>query len=240
MLSREQLRWGIGVIIAVPVIAGFILVIRIGGAVSSIPVAVGKSVNVEGFARGLVNRAVDVGVAYEFRDDLLLIMEEHVHQSDLDPDEYDRWGLLRQIDEHREEAIDDLQTGESVLSIGGAIVSIALGAWFDIRYVGIGLTVVLLFFSILVVLRVVVTDLLSYRSREVRNDSIESLLLKRGWNETQINHGTSLVLASILLTASSSEWGYELGLRIVEQFGRASNPRDNNRYSAESLSDEQL
>jgi len=239
-MSREQLRWGIGVILAVPVIVGFILVIRIVGAVSSIPVAVGKRVNVEGFARGLVNRAVDVGVAYEFRDDLLLIMEEHVHQSELDPDEYDRWGLLRQIDEHREEAIDDLQTGESVLSIGGAIVSIALGAWFDIRYVGIGLTVVLLFFSILVVLRVVVTDLLSYRSREVRNDSIESLLLKRGWNETQINHGTSLVLASILLTASSSEWGYELGLRIVEQFGRASNPRDNNRYSAESLSDEQL
>lgn len=240
MVNREQLRWGIGVILAVPVILGFILVIRIIGTMSSIPVAVGKRVNVEGFAQGLVNRAVDVQVAYEFRDDLLLIMEEHVYQSELDPDEYDRWGLLRQIDEHREEAIDDLQTGESVLSMGGAIVSIALGAWVDIRYVGIGLTVVLFFFSILVVLRVVVADLLSYRSREVRNDSIQSLLLKRGWNETQINHGTSLVLASVLLTASSSEWGYELGLQIVERFGRASNPRDDDRYSDESLSDEQL
>lgn len=238
MLSREQVRWGIGVILAVPVIVGFILVIRIIGAMSSIPVTVGKRVNVEGFARGLVNRAVDVQVAYDFRDDLLLIMEEHVYQLELDPDEYDRWSLLRQIDEHREEAIDDLQTGESVLSMGGAIVSISLGAWLDIRYVGIGLTVVLFFFSILVVLRVVVTDLLSYRSRDVRNDSIESLLLKRGWNETQINHGTSLVLASILLTASSSEWGYELGLKFVERFGRASNPRHTDRYSIENSNKE--
>lgn len=94
------------------------------------------------------------------------------------------------------------------------------------------------FFSVLVVLRVVVTDLLSYRSREVRYDSIESLLLKRGWNENQINHGMSLVLASILLTTSSSEWGYELGLRFVEWFGSASKPMDD-RYSVESSNDEQ-
>ena len=234
MVSREQLRWGVGAILAVPIIIGLILVIRFIGALSSIPVAVGKRVNVEKAARALVNKAVDVEVASEFRDDLLYPMEEHVYRSELDPDEFDRWGLLRQIDEHREEAIEDLQTGESVLSMGGAILSIAIGAWFDVRFVGIGLTIVLLLFSILVVLRVVVTDLLSFQSCKVRNDSIELLLLKRGWNETQVNHGSSLVLASLLLTASSSDWGYELGMRVVKRFGTASNPRDNDRYSVEN------
>lgn len=219
---------------AVPIIFGVILVIRLIGALSSIPVAVGKRANIEGAARDLVNRAVDVEIAYEFRDDLLYLMEEHVYRSELEPDEFDRWGLLRQIDEHRDEAIEDLQTGEMILSMGGAILSIIIGAWVDIRFVGIGLTIVLLFFSILVILRVVVTDLLTYRSREVRNDSIELLLLKRGWNETQVNYGSSLVLASILLTASSSEQGYELGMRIVEWFGIASNPRADDRYSIEN------
>lgn len=231
MNGREKLRWGVAGIFALPVIIGFILTIRVIGALSSVPVAIGKRINAERLARILVNRVVDMEVAYQFRDDLLYLMEEEIYHARIDSDELDRWGLLRQIDEDREEAVEDLQTGEFTLSMGGAILSIGIGVWGDIRFAGLGLTIILVFFSILVVLRVVVTDLLSYRSHEVRHDRIELLALKRGWNETQINHGSSLVLASILLTTSSSDWGYELGMRIIERFGTLSNPRATDRYS---------
>lgn len=233
MWSREQVRWVLGAIFAIPIILGILIIIRLIGVLSTVPVAIGKRVDVEEAARKLVHLAVDIEIAYQFRDDLLLIMEEHIYQSELNPDDYDRWGLLRQIDSHREEAIENLQTGELVLSIGGAIVSIIVGLLVDVRLIGIGLTVVLIFLSILVILRVVVTDLLSYRSGEVRNDNIESLLLKRGWNENQINHGSALVWATILLTTSSSERGYELGLKFVEKLGAKSNRRATERYSAE-------
>jgi len=177
-------------------------------------------------------------IAHQFREDLLHIMEEQIHHSDINTDELDRWGLLRQIDEDRAEAIADLQTGEFMLSLGGAILSIGIGLLGDARFAGIGLTIILILFSILVVLRVVVTDLLSYRSNEVRHDRLGLLALKQGWNETQVNHGTSLVLASILLTVSSSDRGYSIGMRIAEWFGTESNPRDNFRYADEGACNE--
>jgi hypothetical protein len=45
--------------------------------------------------------------------------------------------------------------------------------------------------------------------------------------------GSSLLLASILLTASSSDWGYSLGMRIAEWFGTQSNWRATHRYEDE-------
>ena len=62
---------------------------------------------------------VDLDTAHEFRDYLLYLMEEHVYQLDIESEKLDRWGLLRQIDEHREEAIKDLKTGETVISVFG-------------------------------------------------------------------------------------------------------------------------
>jgi hypothetical protein len=233
MRFRQKVRWGLASILAGPILLAFIAIVRVAGALSSFPVAVGRRLNVASPAHTLVNRLTDVEVAYTFRDELLYLMEEQVYRTDIETDEFDRWGLLRQIDRNREAAIEDLQTGEFVFSVGGSVLSIALGLWVDIRYAGIGLALIAIGFSILVVLRVVVTDLLSYRSHEVRNDSIPLLVLKRGWNETQINHGSSLLFASVLITASSSDFGYALGMRIVERLGTLSNPSDNDRYSAD-------
>lgn len=238
MNGREKVRWILAGILALPVIIGFILLIRVIGALSSVPVAIGKRIDPEKPARILVNRVVNMDIAHQFRDDLLHLMEEQIYHSDINADELDRWGLLRQIDKDREEAIADLQTGEFMLSLGGAIITIGIGVWGDVRFAGIGLTIILIFFSVLVVLRVVVTDLLSYRSNEARHDRIELLALKQGWNETQINHGSSLVLASVLLTASSSNWGYSLGMRIARWFGTQSNPRATFRYADEGGRDE--
>lgn len=233
----DRLRWLIAVLVAIPVIISLIVLLRLIGAISSIPVTIGKRIDIESFARRIVERSVDMEITYQFRDDVLYIMEEQFYRSDIDSEKLDRWSLLRQIDNHRDEAIENLKTGETILSIGGAILSVTIGIWTDIRFVGVGLTLVVILFSLLVVLRVVVTDLLSYRSTEVRNDSLELLLLKQSWNENQINYGSSVVWASLLITASSSEVGYRSGMQLVQWFGDASNPIDNKRYLDETSSE---
>lgn len=232
-MNLDSIRYYIAVILAIPVIIAIIFSIRILGTISSIPAWLGDRINVERVTKQVVYGFVDIDKAHQFREDLMMLMEEHGKNAKFNFEDFDRWGLLRTIDLRREKAKADLRNGEFIISFIGGLITILVGIFVNIQVAGILLAALVLLFSLLVILRVVVTDILSYQSHNVDHESIEMLALMAGWNEKQINHGTSLVMAALLLSFSSSDLGYRIGMRIVDQFGRRSNPLDDKRYRSE-------
>lgn len=94
-MSWVRIRWGLAILLAIPVIFFPIVVIRIFGAISSIPVSLGERINIEGTARKFVTWAVDLEIAHEFRDDLLYLLEEHVYRLDEESDKLDSWFAVK-------------------------------------------------------------------------------------------------------------------------------------------------
>lgn len=231
-VTREKIRLFLAIILATPIIIASILIIRLIGAISNIPARIGRHISVDTAAKWVVYKSVDVEIAHRFRDDLLFLIAERAKEASEYPEKVDRWSVIRMAEIHRQNAISQLRDGEFLLSLIGGMVSVAIGLYFDAKYAGIGIAVLILILSILVVLRIVVTEILSYRRVDLVNESEKMLLVKSGWNKTQMSHGTSLVLAAVLLTFASSEQGYNLGLRFVDWFGAQSNPIDDKRYAA--------
>lgn len=233
-MDWHKLRLVIAVLVAVPFIIIGLLILRVTGVVSSLPVMIGRNVSVEHLAMKIVYRVVDVDRALTFRDDLLLIFEERFRWSDEYDMDLDRWGLLRQIDLHYEKSKKELREGEFVLSLLGGFLAVVVGVLYNFRYAGVVLAVVILFFSILVVLRVVITELLSYTSFNVKDEPVERLVLYKGWNAAQVNHSSSVVVATLFVALSSSEIGYDLGLDIIDAVGKDAAPVENDRWSADN------
>jgi len=239
-LTRAKIKLAIALFVAVPLTIVLIILIRITGAISSIPAVIGRRFRVDDLARAIVLSVIDVDRVQQFRDDLLYIFEEHYRWSEQFEDRsLDRWSLLRQLEDSRSETKRNLQEGEFIISLLGGVASILLGIFFDIRFAGVALALVLILFSLLVVSRVVITDILSYNSFKNRNEPVERLILMRGWNQVQVDHGTALVLATFLLPLSN-DFAYELGLRIAEWFGRQANPRENKRWAVDDAPSEDI
>lgn len=232
-MDWRRLRWFIAGIAALPFIIVGVIILRIAGLISSIPVVLGRRVSVEDMAMKVVYRIVDIDRVHRFRDDLLYILEERYRWSEEFDADLDRWSLLRQIDLNLEATKKHLREGEFVLSLGGGLLSVVIGGIYGFRLAGIVLALVILFFSVLVVLRVVITEVLSYDSLEVRDEPLEKLILIRGWNAVQVNHSTALILATFLFSISSSDLGYNLGLEFTDWFGRNAAPFENDRWRAE-------
>ncbi|WP_434521958.1 hypothetical protein [Halorubrum sp. AS12] len=233
-MDRNRLRIYIATVLAIPILVVIVVTIRVLGAISSLPAWLGRQIRVNQFAERIVQRVVEIDRAHQFRDDLMFLLEEHARKEKFDFEGYDRWGLLRLIDQRREESKASLRNGEFAISFLGGFVTILAGIYINIQIAGILLTALVLLFSLLVILRIVVTDILSYQSHNVQNESIEMLVMMASWNENQINHGASLVMAAILVCFSSSDIGYQIGLEVVDRFAERSNPSFGKRYRSDN------
>jgi len=222
------------------------ITLRLFALLTAVPELVGNKISIERRFEDFVYWLVDVDELHSFRDDMLLIMIEHLESNDEldiegmerpeDLDELDEWGLIRVMQRGREDAQNRLREGEFILSFVGALATVIIGQLAGLTFAAVLLTILLLVFSLLVSIRIVVTDLLAYRRSEVKGYPEIWLAMMAGWNKNQIGHNTSMMIAAVFIVFSASGLGYKIGMRVVEWFGLRSNPIEERKWRADDSS----
>lgn len=206
-----------GLILSIAVV-GFLLPILIGITLTlwiiEIPRKVGQYFTFEDSIRRVLFYVLDPQELRTFRDDMLYIVEAETEESE----EWDRWGLLREIDTAQNEIERRLKDGEFAFTVGGSAVALLIGTVFGFTYAGIVLTIVGLAFSLLVSLRIIITDALCYQSINHRNDPIRHLAVLRGWNRGPVFGTGAVGLALLSVIASQGDSGYHLGTELLEEY----------------------
>jgi hypothetical protein len=136
----------------------------------------------------------------------------------VDPEEFDRWGTLREIDKAQQDAKNTLRDGELVFTFAGSTLALIVGNTLDILYAGVVLTIVALFFSLLVVIRVAIVDELSYNSAYVSGESPERLMLMKMWNEGVIGSRASVSIAIHSIFFNVDSWYHRLGVNAYDDY----------------------
>jgi hypothetical protein len=179
-----------------------------------VPRKVGQRLDFEGAIRAILYRVVDPQEMRRFRDETLHILESEVEVEG----KPDRWGILREIDESQSEIERRLKNGEFAFSFIGSIAALIVGNLLGIVIGGILLTVVGLLFSFLVTSRIIITDVLCFRSINVRNEPMRRLMLFKGWNRGPIFGSGAIGVAVVSAIASRDGMGYRLGRKIMESY----------------------
>lgn len=177
-----------------------------------IPQKVGSYISIEDSIRKLLFYVIDPDEMRNVRDDMLHIMESEVNI------DLDRWGLLREIDTAQEEIEHRLKDGEFAFTLLGGAAALIIGNGFGILIGGLVLTLVVLIFSIIVALRLIITDALCYQSIYHRNDPIHRLAILRAWNKGPVFGKGAVGIAIISLITTRGGVGYQIGTRFVERY----------------------
>lgn len=204
------------VILTIPVLLPTLVLLSIGLYIASLPRKAGR-LSFSSILKELVfYRVCDRRELRLMRDDMMHVLA-NILDPQVDYEEFDRWGALRGIDEAREESKETLRDGELVITFTGSILALIVGNLFNLFYGGVILTIVALFFSLLVVVRVAIIDELSYHSTYLRHESPESLMLMKSWNEGVIKGRSSVGIAILSILIEYDGWGYRLGMDILDE-----------------------
>ncbi|WP_217630174.1 hypothetical protein [Halorientalis regularis] len=141
------------VVVLLPLLA----VISIFLYVMDLPRKVGEIVSFDSAIRLVIFRISSPDEMRSFRDDVLHILESGIK----DPGT-DRWSLLHEMDDAKDEIEEKLRNGEFAFSFVGTITALLMGNVFGIVFGAVIITIVGLIFSFLVSARIIVTDVLCY------------------------------------------------------------------------------
>jgi hypothetical protein len=195
-------------LILVPLLLGLSIVLY----VTDIPRKIGSHLTFEEIIRNVLFSVLNPQEMRNFRDDILHILESEIDENK----DWDRWGLLREIDTAQNDIEDRLKDGEFAFTFVGGATAIIIGNVLGLVYGGIVMSIVGLIFSLLVAVRVIITDTLCYQSVGHRDDPLPRLALLKGWNRGPI-FGTGAVGVAILsVVASRGGTGYRCGIRLLE------------------------
>jgi hypothetical protein len=243
MIWVRRLSRYTAILLGVIILLTMILFLRVFALLTAIPELIGERASIESRFREFVYWLVNVDEVERFRDDMLLMMVEHMEDRGektvnlnfpTESTELDQWGLLRLIETGREDAKRRLREGEFLLSFVGAILALLVSEVFGLAYAGLLMPILLLVFSFLVSVRIVVTELLAYSSKGVDGYPTFWLLMMAGWNKNQIGHNTSMMIAAAFIVFSTSSTGYKMGMEIVDWFGARSNPTEERKWRVEN------
>jgi len=207
------------ILILLPILLGLMILLW----VIDLPQKVGRRLDFEKGIRRVLYRAINPDEMRRFRNDMLHIVESEIEITD-DPD---RWGLLREIDKSQSEIERRLKNGEFAFSFIGGIIAIGIGNLLGIVLGGLILTIVGLLFSLLVSIRIVVTDTLCYQSTNHQEDSIRRLVLLNAWNRGPIFGSGAIGVAILSAITSINGVEYRIGRQVLETYAET-------KYSGEN------
>jgi hypothetical protein len=195
--------------ILLPLLIGISIILWI----IDIPRKVGSHLTFEQGIRKVLFRVLDPEEMRSFRDDMMHIVESEIDENG----DWDRWGLLREIDTAQNEIEDQLKDGEFAFTFVGGAAALVVGSLFGITSGGVVLTLVGLFFSVLVALRIIITDTLCYRSINHRNDPLHRLVILKGWNRGAVFGSGAMAIAILSVFVSQGGGGYRIGIGLLER-----------------------
>lgn len=180
--------------------------------VVDIPNKLGKRLGLQDFFRRALYRVVDKKEVRYFRDEYMEVLHPKIEYRE----GIERWGLERQMDIHRERAIQDLRKGEQFIALTGGFTALIAGYGFGLALGALTISIAILIFSLIVGFRVIVVDILAYSSLHNRPASIRELAKMKTWNEGPLRgrSGVGVVIASIITSRGSI--GQELGFKIMD------------------------
>lgn len=179
-----------------------------------------KSGNIDFEAKieNVIYRYYNIEVLLKFRTEILEIIDGYIIECmDMgEGEKYDSWALERQIVQYKEESKRKFETAERVTTIFGGLSTLIVAAFFNVNYAGIILTLIILFLSILLIARVVISDMLSYDLSDVRGDPNHRLVVKSAFNYNIAFVGIFLFVSSILMVVGESKNAKEFGLNKLD------------------------
>ncbi|WP_336037439.1 hypothetical protein [Halobacterium yunchengense] len=199
------------VLFALLILLPILIVLAVLQRIARLPVVLGTSLRPELVLRKFAFSVFQPEVMRDFRDDVLHIVESRLEEDE----DWERWGLLREIDQARENADDSLREGEFTFSILGGLSALLVGSHLGMDYLGVVLTLVTIFFSILVTARLIFVEVLAFRSEDHRHEPLRRLAVLRAWNRGPLNEGGEIGIAVASAFASKSQLGYNLGLILL-------------------------
>jgi len=209
----------IGVLVAIAIIvAGLValalsLLLWMGLWILNLPNRVGKRWGFETWFRAGLYRVVDRESLISLREEFLEVM----HPKKSYPEELDEWGLRREIDRNRREAIEDLRDGEQLIAVIGGVTAIVTGTVLGLAGAGVVVTLVVLFYTFAVTLRILVVDSLAYSGTERPGASVRQLGKMATWNHGPLRGkgGMAVVFGSIISPLSPP--GQQLGMELFDR-----------------------
>lgn len=233
MSFRETLWWLLLLLVIVAtlvVMVPIIFAIWISLYILDIPNKIGKKLDIERFFVTALYWLVDERELTKVRSDYL----DAIHSVAEYNKNRSRWGLVREIDLHRNSAIQDLKRGEQFIAIFGGIFTVAVGNLLGYAFGGLVLSLAVLFYTLTVGFRTLVVDSLAFSGRRHRNAPLDELSKMKAWNAGPLRGtgGLGVVLATILSLRGKP--GYELGIGFAEWYASIRLDYDDSKWRAES------
>lgn len=213
-LRRVPLILFLGVITAflLLVLPLVILSIWISLWIIDIPNKLGKRWGLENTFRDLLYRIIDEEELRFFRDEYMSVLHPKIEYRD----DIERWGLRREIDLQRERAVNDLQQGRRIIAVLGGVLTVIIGDLFGIGWAALSLSIIIIFYSVVVAFRILVVDSLAYSSIPYKDAPLRELAKMKAWNEGPLRGrgGMGVVIASLITSRDSL--GSKLGMEVTD------------------------
>lgn len=171
---------------------------------------IGKQINITPLFENIFSYLFSVEKAKQMRDELLQIA---ILAGNINPnDEYDKWGMEQRVQRTNSILKKKLRNGELALVFVGSIVAILAGNLWNLLEVFIA--VLLIFLSILVLLRLYLVDSLIYTKYDIEGASDEDLHAMYLWN-TEIVNTRRVVLLALISPILHHKLAYDVGMDLI-------------------------
>lgn len=169
--------------------------------IMEIPNIIGKKFNLDRYLRAILYKIINEDKLLYFRDEVMELAISHVNLGT----SFDEWGLQRQIDKYRKQAISRLRRGEQIIAIAGGLLAILFGNVFDLILGALIVSIGAIFLTIIVAFRVLVVDVLAYSSIENRHASVTELVKMSAWNKGPLSGEGGIAVVIISVIASRNQ-----------------------------------
>lgn len=197
------------------VLLPLLLAIWLGLVILDIPRRVGERIDFESRIRAAVYAAIPPDRMKAERDRILQILESEAEV----PEDFDRWGTLREIDKSKRRVEARLRSGEFAFSFAGGVLSLVVGSALNVLLGGVLLTIVALSVSLLVAFRLGVTEAVAFTSINHRYESPRRLIIMNRWNKGPLS-GQGAMGVVMLSVLDPDGVGYRVGLSILDRIAQ--------------------
>lgn len=195
--------------------------------ISSIPSRVGGALSGNEISRRLLSLIIDFELMREFRNDIFITILPHISIEE----NLDRWWILHEMRETIDKTERSIQAGEYFIAVTFSCATLFINSpVFGIPLSGI-LTILILLFSGLVIVRVVSIDILMFDPELHSEEPTDELALRMAFNKGPLSEGASIGLLAIsMMIGLSGGLGYQSGLELLERYSEKSHPDDGERW----------
>jgi len=206
-LSKLILILGIVALIFIPIIIAIVVFTLL----ASIPSAIGRRMTIEDWLREGIDKTLNIERMENTREELYYIYSAYGQV----PEDTERWNLIREMESSLVQTRRQLRSGGIVLTVLFGSVSIIFSIMGQPTIAAVLLFLFGFLFSVMIILRVVIIDILSYDSQIFIEMSTNEIAMRMAWNKGPMS-GYSGILVGVLTLFDVFKEESQIGLDLAQ------------------------